>query len=237
MENARILITEDDEFTRELLAAHFEKEGVQVLQAATAEDMHKTLAKHPVDLVLLDINLPDEDGFALTRQLRARSDIPIVILSVRGDGADRVTGLELGADDYVSKAWSPRELFARVSAVLRRTRGADAGRGGEAAAGRALTFAGFRLDPEGHTLRDPEGEVVPLTTGEFNILSALARAKGRTLTREHLLDALSHGPDAPFDRTVDVLISRLRKKLGDTAAKPRLIRTVPGVGYQLVDPQ
>jgi two-component system OmpR family response regulator len=233
MRPVSVLITEDDPFTRQLLAACFEKAGYHVEQAETGREMHDKLASRPVDLVLLDINLPDEDGLVLLRQIRARSSVPVVVLSVRGDEADRIAGLELGADDYVPKSWSPRELMARVARVIGRSRGGTAGDTDEA--NRYLTFASFRLDTMGHTLLNGDGADVPLTAAEFRLLLALARAKGRTLTRDQLLDALGSGADSPYDRTVDVLISRLRKKLDPVGAPPGLIRTVPGIGYQLID--
>lgn len=232
MRTVSILITDDDAFTRKLLAAQFERNGYRVEQAGSGREMHEKLQSRPIDLVLLDINLPDEDGLVLLRQIRARSGVPVIILSVRGDEADRIAGLELGADDYVPKSWSPRELMARVSSVIKRTGLArpvsDAGQ-------RYLTFAGFCLDSEGHALRHADGRDIRITSAEFKLLLALARAKGRTLSRDRLLDALSSRGEEPFDRTIDVLISRLRKKLDDDAANPKIIRTVPGVGYQLVD--
>lgn len=232
MRTVSILITDDDAFTRKLLAAQLERNGYRVAQAGSGREMHQRLESEHIDLVLLDINLPDEDGLVLLRQIRARSAVPVIILSVRGDEADRIAGLELGADDYVPKSWSPRELMARVTSVIKRTGLA----GPETAGGqRYLTFAGYCLDSEGHALRHADGREIHVTTAEFKLLLALVRAKGRTLSRDRLLDVLSSGGDEPFDRTVDVLISRLRKKLDDDAANPRIIRTVPGVGYQLVD--
>jgi two-component system, OmpR family, response regulator len=238
-----ILITEDDPFTRRLLARCLENEGYLVEQAASGREMHEKLARRTPDLVLLDKALPDEDGLVLLRQIRAHSRIPVVMLSAHADDADRIAGLEMGADDYVSKFWKSEELIARVKSVIRRCRIDVRAEAGEA--GRFLSFAGFRLDTEGHTLHDESGRNVELTTAEFRLLCALARAKGRTLSRDRLLDALGHGADAPEDRIVDVLISRLRGKLGDRGRKrtgsgadaedPRIIRTVPNVGYQLTD--
>lgn len=241
MAQATILITEDDPFTRNLLARCFENEGYRVELAASGWEMHEKLARHAPDLVLLDKALPDEDGFVLLRQLRTYSSVPVVILSAHAEDGDRIAGLEIGADDYVSKFWKSEELIARVSSVLRRCR-ADAGTKG-ADDGRLLNFAGFILDTEGHTLHDESGRSIGLTTAEFRLLCALARAKGRTLSRDQLLDALAHGAEAPQDRTVDVLISRLRAKLGDGRRKAAragdggrgIIRTVPNVGYQLAE--
>lgn len=242
MTQQTILITEDDPFTRQLLARCFENEGYRVEQADSGRQMLEKLRRRTPDLILLDKALPDEDGLVLLRQLRAYSRIPVVILSAHAEDGDRIAGLELGADDYVSKLWKSEELVARVKAVIRRCGPEVSGR--TDAPGRFLTFASFRLDTEGHSLHDGDGRNIPLTVAEFRLLCALARSKGRTLTRGRLLDALGHGAEAPQDRTVDVLISRLRSKLGDggrrlggagTAEAPRIIRTVPNIGYQLAD--
>jgi DNA-binding response OmpR family regulator len=232
MKPASVLITEDDPFTRRLLAALFEKNGYRVEQAASGREMHQKLASVAIDLVLLDLHLPDEDGLVLLRQIRALSAVPVIIVSARGEDADRIAGLELGADDYVPKSWTPRELMARAISVLKRT-GANQDRASDL--DRYLTFAEYRLDVEGHSLTGSQGNEIRLTAAEFRLLHALVRAKGRTLRRDQLLDALSAGSDAPYDRTIDVLISRLRKKIEPDATKPRMIRTVAGVGYQLVD--
>jgi DNA-binding response OmpR family regulator len=225
-----ILITDDDVAYRLLLAAAFEHAGYRVEEAGSGHEMHAKLAATRPDLLLLDLNLPDEHGLALLRQVRARSALPVVILSVQADGSDRIAGLELGADDYVSKAWPPRELLARVAAVLKR-----AAPRLQADNGRYLSFAGFRLDTEGHRLIGPDGIDVPLSAAQFRLLTALVRAKGRTLTRDQLLDAYADAADAPGDRTIDVLVSKLRRKLGDDGRKPAIIRTVPNVGYKLAD--
>lgn len=225
-----ILITDDDVAYRLLLAAAFEHAGYRVEEAGSGSEMHAKLAGATPDLLLLDLNLPDEHGLALLRQVRARSALPVVILSVQAEGPDRIAGLELGADDYVSKAWPPRELLARVAAVLKRT-----GRREPAQRPRYLGFAGFRLDIEGHVLIDRDGRDVALTGAQFRLLAALARAKGRTLSRDQLLDAYADSSEPPGDRTIDVLVSKLRRKLGDDGRKPAIIRTVPNIGYKLVD--
>lgn len=223
-----VLITDDDDAYRMLLGATLEGAGYRVEEAASGRELEVKLAQRQPDLLLLDLNLPDEHGLALLRRVRARSTLPVIVLSIQAEGADRVAGLELGADDYVSKAWPPRELLARVSAVLRRAQQRDH-------ADRFMTFAGFRLDTEGHTLQAPDGRDIPLTTAQFGLLRALVRARGRTLTRDQLLDAYADTIDAPCDRTIDVLVSKLRRKLGDDARNPSIIRTVPNVGYKLLD--
>ncbi|WP_456151596.1 response regulator [Defluviicoccus vanus] len=223
-----MLITDDDDAYRMLLGATLEGAGYRVEEAASGRELEAKLAQRQPDLLLLDLNLPDEHGLALLRRVRARSTLPVIVLSIQAEGADRVAGLELGADDYISKAWPPRELLARVSAVLRRAQQRDH-------ADRFMTFAGFRLDTEGHTLQAPDGRDIPLTTAQFGLLRALVRGKGRTLTRDQLLDAYADTVDAPCDRTIDVLVSKLRRKLGDDARNPSIIRTVPNVGYKLLD--
>ncbi len=223
-----VLITDDDDAYRMLLGATLEGAGYRVEEAASGRELEAKLAQRQPDLLLLDLNLPDEHGLALLRRVRARSTLPVIVLSIQAEGADRVAGLELGADDYISKAWPPRELLARVSAVLRRAQQRDH-------ADRFMTFAGFRLDTEGHTLQAPDGRDIPLTTAQFGLLRALVRARGRTLTRDQLLDAYADTVDAPCDRTIDVLVSKLRRKLGDDARNPSIIRTVPNVGYKLLD--
>lgn len=223
-----VLITDDDDAYRMLLGATLEGAGYRVEEAASGRELEVKLAQRQPDLLLLDLNLPDEHGLALLRRVRARSALPVIVLSIQAEGADRVAGLELGADDYISKAWPPRELLARVSAVLRRAQQRDH-------ADRFMTFAGFRLDTEGHTLQAPDGRDIPLTTAQFGLLRALVRARGRTLTRDQLLDAYADTIDAPCDRTIDVLVSKLRRKLGDDARNPSIIRTVPNVGYKLLD--
>lgn len=228
MSAATVLVTDDDCAYRMLLAATLEGAGYSVDEAASGHEMEVKLGQRRPDLLLLDLNLPDEHGLALLRRVRARSSLPVIVLSVQADGPDRIAGLEMGADDYVSKAWPPRELLARVAAVLKRSRT-------EERPNRVVSFAGFLLDTEGHTLSGPDGSDIPLTPAQFGLLKALVRARGRTLTRDQLLDAYGDTADAPCDRTIDVLVSKLRRKLGDDARRPTIIRTVPNVGYKLVD--
>lgn len=223
-----ILVTDDDFAYRMLLVATLESVGYRVEEAGSGREMEAKLAQRHPDLLLLDLNLPDEHGLALLRRLRARTSMPVIVLSVQADGPDRVAGLEMGADDYISKGWPPRELLARVAAVLKRSHGQER-------PNRVVTFSGFRLDVEGHTLQGPGGDNIPLTPAQFSLLKALAHARGRTLTRDQLLDAYGDTVDSPCDRTIDVLVSKLRRKLGDDARRPAIIRTVPNVGYQLVD--
>lgn len=224
-----ILIVDDDREIRELLSRFLLKHGLRVTTANDGRDMRRVLAAAAIDLIVLDLMLPGEDGLSLCRELRARSAIPVIMLTAMKEDVDRIVGLELGADDYLGKPFHPHELLARIKAVLRRAGGAR---------GRALDderatvcFAGWRLDLAGRALTSPEGLLVTLTGGEFALLAALVRHPGRVLTRDQLLD-LARGRDAqPFDRAIDVQISRLRHKLEADPREPAIIKTVRGGGY------
>lgn len=228
-QKARILVVEDDDIVRTLLAASLQSAGHDVRTARTGAEMADELRSHDMDLVLLDLGLPDEDGIVLLRQLRAKKDVPVVILTSRDDAPARRTALELGADDYISKETDPAEIMLRVRNILRRHLHA-----GPHAAGRndgeIVAFSGWKLDLAGRTLRNPSGIDVSLTTAEFDILHVLARAPNRVLSRDQMLDALMRHDDAPMDRMVDSYVSRIRRKMGD----PRFIATVTGIGYRFV---
>ncbi len=223
-----ILVVEDDIAVQTLVAGYLETQGFSVRLADRGETLHKMLANEQIDLILLDLNLPDEDGLVLVRQIRARSAVPIIIMTVRSDQADRIAGLEIGADDYVIKPFHPRELVARVRNVLRRHGEANGAQGPG-----PLVFDGWMLDPESRTLTSPDGKPVSLTGAEFDVLVALARGMGRVMSRHQLLDAAAHGGDPPSERAIDVLISRIRKKVEDNPRAPRMIVTVQGHGYKL----
>jgi DNA-binding response OmpR family regulator len=245
--NGHVLIVEDELSIAELVRAYLERDGYGVIWARSGEEALVEIDRHPVRLVVLDIGLPGIDGFEVCRRLRARTAVPIVILSARDDEVDRVAGLEAGADDYVVKPFSPRELVARVKAVLRRADGGlanggvgpaggaagAAGRtpgpaGGTAATG-VLEAGGVRLDHDAREVR-VDGERVDVTAREFDLLAALLANPGRVLDRDRLLD-LAWGMDfAAGTRTVDVHVAQLRRKLG----RPDLIETVRGSGYKLV---
>ncbi|GAB0056203.1 Aerobic respiration control protein ArcA [Candidatus Magnetaquicoccaceae bacterium FCR-1] len=227
---AHLLIVEDDTVTRELLAACFEKEGYAVSRAENGAAMWEILQEQAIDLVLMDINLPDDDGFSLTRALRRRSEIGIILVTARKEDVDRIIGLELGADDYVVKPFNDRELLIRVKNLLRRTR--KQRREEDASITRHL-FNGWTLDTERRRLTSPEGEVVPLTNGEYLLLSVFVRKPGRVFTRDQLLEAVSSRDWMPSDRTIDVMVNRLRRKLNESAM-PRMLVTVHGVGYQFL---
>lgn len=223
-----LLIVEDDETVQALLAAFLENEGFRVSLATTGKQMLACVDAEPVDLVLLDLGLPDEDGLVLARQLRARSSLPIVVLTARKAQKDRLTALEIGADDYLTKPFDPAELLLRLRNLFSRAEG------GEPAQARleVFRFAGWTLDAGAHTLADTDGRKVSLTRAEFNLLAALARAPNRVLSRAFLLDAVSQDADAPTDRLIDVLVSRVRKKIEKDPKQPRIITTVVGSGYK-----
>jgi two-component system, OmpR family, response regulator len=221
-----ILIVDDDRDIRELLADYLTRHGCRVELAADGEAMFAALAAWHIDLVVLDLMLPGEDGLTLCKRLRTGSDVPVIMLTAIGDQTDRVVGLELGADDYVPKPCYPRELLARIRAVLRRRVGAT-----PAQSGTRLRFDGWVLEPATRSLTAPDGNAVSLTAGEFDLLRVLVERPQQVLSRDQLLD-LTRGREAgPFDRSIDSQVSRLRRKLGDDAAEPRLIKTVRNGGY------
>ena len=224
-----LLVVDDDREIRNLLSDHLEQHGFRTVKAADGRAMKAALEAGPVDLVVLDLNLPDEDGLSLCRGIRAASKIPVIILTARGDPIDRIVGLEMGADDYMAKPFEPRELVARIRTVLRRT-------GGEATTseGRHADFSGWSLDIAARALTAPDGRLAPLSGADFDLLHALVRNGGKPLSRERIR-ALSAVADAD-DRAIDLRVSRLRQKLGDDAKAPALIRTVRSLGYMLAGP-
>ncbi len=226
-----ILIVDDDPRLCRALARYFKQEGFEVRTATSGREMRERLAEERPNLVILDLMLPDEDGFSLARELRSTSDLAIVILTGKADTTDKVVGLELGADDYVTKPFSDRELLARVRSVLRRT--AEGRTARPEPGGSVACFAGWRLDLESYELTSPGGERVPLTPSEFQLLSALVRHPGRVLTREAILDLVAGRDWSPSDRSVDVLVGKLRRKIEADPEGPRLIETVRSVGYKL----
>jgi len=223
---AHLLVVDDDPDIVLLIVRYFSTHGFRVTSAADGNAMREAIAREPVDLVLLDLGLPGEDGLELTRYLRERWRGPIIIVTGRGESVDRVVGLELGADDYVTKPFDLRELLARIRSVLRRmAERVPAGTGG------AFAFAGFRLDPRSRELRDPAGTIVDLTSGEYALLKLLVEHPNRVLSRDDLM-SWTHGRDAgPYDRAIDVQIGRLRRKIETDPAEPALIKSVRGAGY------
>ena len=224
-----VLVVDDDREIRDLLARFLSTHGYRVTAAADGRAMRKALADWRIDLVVLDLMLPGEDGLALCRRLRGQSDVPVIMLTAMGEDIDRIIGLEIGADDYVPKPFNPRELVARIKAVLRR-RGA-APRPADPSGESVLRFAGWRVDAAARRIAAPDGAIVELTSGEFDLLLAFAEHPQRVLSREQLLD-LTRGRDAaPFDRSIDVQVSRLRRKIEAEPGRPKLIKTVRGGGY------
>lgn len=225
-----LLLVEDDQELGAILVRSLSQHGFSVMVAGDGLAMDQALAAEAIDLVMLDVMLPGEDGLSLCRRLRSSSNLPILMLTALGEEADRVVGLELGADDYVIKPFGTRELVARIRALLRRVARMPIPAGAPRST-RALNFAGWKLDPGTRQLHDPEGVRVMVTGAEFDLLMALCQHSGRVLTRDQILD-LTHGQSAaPFDRSVDILVSRVRRKLERDPRQPELIVTVRSGGY------
>lgn len=220
----RLLMIDDDASLGGLLSEYFDRFGHELIVAATVAEGRHQLRRVDPDLLILDVMLPDGDGMELCREIRAQSEIPIVMLTARGDLPDRVLGLEFGADDYVAKPFEPRELVARVETLMRRSDRTPAG---------ILASGDLVLDSETRRVTRA-GEEIEMTTGEFELLRLLMEARGRVLSRETLLRRLRGGEADVYDRSVDMLVSRVRKKLGDDSRSSRLIKTVRGSGYQFV---
>ena len=230
-EQPHILVVDDDREIRDLLARYLGKHGLRVRGAADGREMRQALEDWSIDLIILDLMLPGEDGLSLCRRLRTESKIPVIMLTAMGEETDRIVGLEMGADDYVAKPFNPRELLARIKAVLRRTEGAQTGRADGGDRPSILLFAGWRLDLERRELVSPQMVLVPLSAGEYDLLAAFATHPQRVLSRDQLLD-LARGREAqPFDRAIDVQVSRLRKKIEADPGNPVLIKTVRSGGY------
>ena len=231
-EPTHIVVVDDEPEIREMLADYLGHAGFAVSTVEDGAAMRELLAERPAGLVILDLNLPGEDGLSLARHLRATTEVPIVMLTAAGEVVDRIVGLEMGADDYIAKPVDLRELLARVRAVLRRggARAAPSAAADEPPRHEAR-FGGFRLDLEAHRLYDADGAEVPITSMEFDLLKAFADHPNRVLTRDQLLD-LAHNKDwAPFDRSIDIRIARLRRKIEADPGKPQVIKTVRGAGY------
>jgi DNA-binding response OmpR family regulator len=228
-----LLVVDDQKEICEVVEQYLSGEGYQVSVANDGDGMRRVMAQHAIDLVILDLMLPGEDGLALARQLRETSSLGIIILTGRGETVDRIIGLEMGADDYLPKPFHLRELLARVKSVLRRVSsrmGEDKAAPVAGTPGRAR-FAGWQLDLSTRELMSPQGEEVRLTTGEFDLLAAFVNNANQVLSRDRLLDLARNREAGPFDRTIDVQVGRLRRKLEPDTQNPTMIKTVRGTGY------
>ena len=224
-----LLVVDDDREIRDLLARFLRKHGFRIETAADGQEMFAALGAARFELIVLDLMLPGEDGLSLCRRVRASSDLPIIMLTAVGEDTDRIIGLEVGADDYLPKPFNPRELLARIRAVLRRA--AEIRREPEGAWSKRFEFQGWVLDAARRALHAPDGTPVDLTAGEFALLLVFVGHPGRVLTRDQLLD-LTRGRNAgPFDRSIDIQVSRLRHKIEDDPKRPVLIKTVRSGGY------
>jgi len=225
-ERPRLLVVDDDAELRELAEAYLSQQGFDVASVADGTAMDARLANEKFDLLILDLMLPGEDGLSIAKRLKGKIDIPIIMVSAQGEDIDRIVGLEVGADDYIAKPFNPRELLARIRAVLRRAKARPAS--GER--GDVIRFGEFELDLGAHRLTR-RGEIVSLTSGEFDLLAILARHPNKVLDRDRILDLLTGAERSPFDRSIDVRVTRLRGKLERDPSKPVYIKTIWGKGY------
>jgi DNA-binding response OmpR family regulator len=227
-EAAHIVVVDDDQDVRETVAEYLRRNGFSVTEANGGGQLRDVMASRPIDLAVLDINMPGDDGLTLAREIRSSGEAGIILLTANNDDLDKIVGLEVGADDYITKPYNPRELLARVKAVLRRAR-----RSGEATAtlGREVQMGKCRLNLDERKLFESDGDEVPLTAMEFDLLRTFAENPRRVLSRDQLLD-LAHSKEMePFDRSIDTRITRIRKKIEPDPGKPDCIRTVRGAGY------
>jgi DNA-binding response OmpR family regulator len=230
MDKQKILVVDDDPKLLDLVLKYLTKEGFSVAGVAGGKGMDDYLANHPVDLIVLDLMLPGEDGFSIARRLRANSAIPILMLSARGEDIDRIIGLEVGADDYLAKPFNPRELSARVKAILRRTQELNKAVSFSNASAEIFRFGQFQVNLTTSSV-SRNGDQVNLTAGEFSLLEAFVQHPNRVLSRDHLIELIKGYERSPYDRSIDVRVTRLRKKLETNPDQPQYIRTVWGRGY------
>ena len=224
-----ILVVDDDPEIRSLIAEYLERNGFRASTLPDGRELLRTLEERPVDLLVLDLMMPRVDGLTLCREVRSKSRLPVLILSARGEDVDRIVGLEMGADDYLPKPFSPRELLARIKSVLRRARTLPDNLQPEAA--RRIGFAGWTLDIATRNLLSPAGVVVALSGTEFKLLRIFLAHPNRVLNRDQLIDLMLSRDASPFDRSIDVQVSRLRHRLDEDAKEPAIIKTVRGEGY------
>ncbi|PKU24229.1 response regulator [Telmatospirillum siberiense] len=228
-----LLIVDDDPEICQLVGQFLEPHGFRMKTAADGQAMRHVMTEEPVDLVILDLMLPGEDGLSLCRELRARSRIPVIFLTAAGSETDRIVGLEMGADDYLAKPFSSRELLARVRAVLRRTGNLPPQPTDQTAANHRFNFSGWTLDTERRRLQAPDGVLVDLSGGEYELLHVFLTHPNIVLNRDQLLEKTRGRVAGPFDRTIDVQVGRLRRKIEPDPRSPELIKTVRGGGYVL----
>jgi DNA-binding response OmpR family regulator len=237
VDNARIIVVDDEAEVRDMIHEYLAEQGYVVTTASSGAEFRAMLQEHAPDLVILDVRMPGEDGISLARHVRENHGAGIIMVTAAAAVVDRIVGLEVGADDYIAKPFDPRELLARVKSVLRRVaaaRAADAPAPRPEAPDHAVPFGRCLLDLPSHTLKTRNGEEVPLTSMEFDLLKAFAEHPNRVLTRDQLLD-LAHNRDwDPFDRSIDIRIARIRRKIEPDPAKPQTIKTVRGAGYIFV---
>ena len=230
-----ILVVDDEEEMRDIVRTLLELNGFEVIEAKNASEMYEEIAKNTFSLIVLDIGLPESDGLTAMKKMRVNYDVPIVLLTGKGDIIDKVLGLELGADDYITKPFHSHELIARIKSVLRRSSPKNITDSTDDIQS-TIYFNGWRLDTNSRDLFNPQKENIMITGHEYSILLALIRASGRPLTREQLLDSVGNGrhDHSSFDRSLDVMVAKLRKKLGDNPKTPNFIRTVRNSGYMFI---
>ncbi|AOY88575.1 DNA-binding response regulator [Marinobacter salinus] len=229
-QNPQILVVDDHREIRDLLGRYLSDHGFRVVLAGDGAAMKNQLRNHRISLVLLDIMMPGDDGLVLCRFLREHTSLPVILLTAMGEDTDKIIGLEMGADDYVTKPFNPREVLARIKSVLRRVEALPPRRG--EVSGQQLAFNGWHLDVDRRRLTDPDGVEVALSTAEFNLLLVFLNHAGRVLSRDRLLDLAEGREASPFERSIDNRVSRLRRKLEKDPRNPELIKTVWGGGYQ-----
>ncbi len=226
-----ILIVDDDRDIRDLLSEYLQKQGYRTSVAADGRAMRTALGRALPDLIVLDLMLPGEDGLVLCREVRAQSDIPIIILTARGEEVDRIVGIEMGADDYLAKPFSPRELVARIKSILRRSRALPSNLKPDQA--RLFLFAGWTLGVATRNLLSPEGVAIALSGADYKLLRIFLDHPNRVLNRDQLIDMIQSRDAGPFDRSIDLQVSRLRRRLNDNPKEPAIIKTARGEGYVL----
>jgi len=226
-----ILIVDDDRDIRDLLSEYLHKQGYRTSVAADGRAMHSMMSRGTPDLIILDLMLPGEDGLILCREIRAQSDIPILMLTARCDEVDRIVGLEMGADDYLAKPFSPRELVARIKSILRRSRALPSNLKPDQA--KLFRFAGWTLDVTTRNLLSPDGISIALSGTDFKLLRIFLDHPHRVLNRDQLIDLTQSRDAGPFDRSIDLQVSRLRRRLNDSPKEPAIIKTARGEGYVL----